>query len=121
MSLLSLGDYFFKSNEDENGKQKHPWDQPLTCKPEVITRRRQVETDEFVVCCCDGIWDVMSNQEVLDFVRGKLQEGESTLSMISGELINKCLAEGSKDNMSVVILLFPAGDKLIPKSCCSVM
>ena len=91
-----MGDYFFKSNEDENGTEKHPWDQPLSCKPEVITRRRQVETDEFIVCCCDGIWDVMSNKEVVDYVRGKLQEGDSSLSVISAELINKCLGEGSK-------------------------
>jgi len=115
----SLGDYFFKSNEDENEKIKHHWEQPLTCKPEVITRRRQIETDEFIVCCCDGIWDVMTNKQVVDFIRNKLKEGEASLSLISTELINNCLKAGSKDNMSVVILLLEAGEDLIPKPCCT--
>ena len=31
--------------------------------------------DEFAVIACDGIWDVMSSQEVVDKVREMLQHG----------------------------------------------
>jgi len=111
----SLGDYFFKSNVG-----KHPWDQPLSCKPQVVTRRRQHETDEFVVCCCDGVFDVMSNKEVTDFIRQRLTAGESSLTIISSELLNHCLKLNSKDNMTCLIVLLPPGEKLIPSKCCSI-
>ena len=31
--------------------------------------------DEFVVLACDGIWNVMSSQECIDFVRDRLEKG----------------------------------------------
>ena len=29
---------------------------------------------EFVVLACDGIWDVMTNEEVVEFVRGRIAQ-----------------------------------------------
>ena len=35
------------------------------------------DNHEFVVLACDGIWDVLTSQEVIDFIRPKLAEGLS--------------------------------------------
>ena len=41
---------------------------------QIITEDR-VPKDEFIVLACDGIWDVMSSQEVVDKVRDMLLHG----------------------------------------------
>ena len=49
-------------------------DQAVTAFPDIIVERRTVD-DEFIVLACDGIWDVMSSQEVVDKVRDMLENG----------------------------------------------
>ena len=45
-----------------------------TADPE-ITERQYTPDDEFVVLACDGIWDVLSSQQVVDIVRSKIAKG----------------------------------------------
>lgn len=60
---------------------------------------------------CDGIWDCLTNQQVVDFVRYKLCEHMS-LGPICEELMDYCLAEKGNmsgigcDNMTVIIVAF---------------
>lgn len=45
---------------------------PLAC-PDIITKDITAG-HEFIVIACDGIWDVMSNEEVLQFVRTRIAQ-----------------------------------------------
>lgn len=41
--------------------------------PDVITKTIN-EDWEFIVIACDGIWDVLSNEEVLKFIRFRVAQ-----------------------------------------------
>ena len=41
--------------------------------PEVIVKTIN-EDWEFILIACDGIWDVLSNEEVLKFVRARIAQ-----------------------------------------------
>lgn len=38
--------------------------------------------DEFMILACDGIWNSLSSQQVVDFVRERIQSGETKMSNI---------------------------------------
>lgn len=65
----ALGDFVFKRNEKKDAKE-----QIVTAYPEV--QSREITEDlEFIVIACDGIWDVLSNEEVVDFIRTRIAGG----------------------------------------------
>jgi len=116
----ALGDFIFKRND-----HKSPQEQIVTAFPEV--QQFTVNEDwEFVVLACDGIWDVMTSEEVVQFVRPRLAHAkigneESNVSIhpeeICEELLNYCLAPDALmgtgcDNMTVILVCFLHG-----KSC----
>ncbi len=53
--------------------------------------------DEFIIVACDGLWDVMTDQEAVDFVRD-IDDGEA----MSQALVKKALEAGTTDNVTVV-------------------
>lgn len=48
---------------------------------------------EFIVLACDGIWDVMHNQQVVGYCRKRLGEG-ATPEQVCEEIVDRCLAPG---------------------------
>lgn len=84
-----------------------PEQQAVTAMPEICTAKRSPD-DEFVVLACDGIWDVKSSQQVVDFVRYRLQRGVKPSTIIE-ELLRACLAKSPGgvgcDNMTVVLVI----------------
>ncbi|CAL2037439.1 unnamed protein product [Caenorhabditis brenneri] len=99
----ALGDFAFKNCDTKPAEE-----QIVTAYPDVITDKLTPD-HEFIVLACDGIWDVMTNQEVVDFVREKLSEKRDPQS-ICEELLTRCLAPDCQmgglgcDNMTVVIV-----------------
>jgi len=98
----AIGDMEFKYQPD-----LPPDKQIVTCCPDI----RQVDLapeDEFLVLACDGIWDVMTSQEVVDFVSQRLPSAKS-LSPLCGEILDHCLSPSTRqqegcDNMSIIIV-----------------
>ncbi len=56
--------------------------------PDVKVLAIQPETDPFMVLACDGIWNSMSSQEVVDFVGERLERHEK-VSAICEEVNGK--------------------------------
>jgi len=95
----ALGDFEYKNVEGMG-----PCEQLVSPEPEIFLQDRD-EGDEFLILACDGIWDVMSNEELCDFVRNRLQIN-SSMEAVCNQVIDTCLYKGSRDNMSIVIVTF---------------
>ncbi|KAK2720804.1 probable protein phosphatase 2C T23F11.1 [Artemia franciscana] len=120
----ALGDFSMKAKKD-----LPPQEQIVTGDPDV-TIHEKTEDWEFVILACDGIWDVVSSQEAVDFVRNHLASGTQEPEEICEALMDHCLAPDSQlggigyDNMSVIIVCFlPPADtveasyKLLVEKC----
>ncbi|XP_028854055.1 protein phosphatase 1A-like isoform X1 [Denticeps clupeoides] len=106
----ALGDFAFK-----RVRGKGPTEQLVSPEPEVSAIRRCPAGDEFVVLACDGIWDVMSNDELCDFVRSRLQV-HGDLERVCSDVIDTCLYKGSRDNMSVVLVCLGGAPSICPEA-----
>uniref|UniRef100_A0A3Q2XCD0 Protein phosphatase 1B n=1 Tax=Hippocampus comes TaxID=109280 RepID=A0A3Q2XCD0_HIPCM len=102
----ALGDYDYKCVVGRG-----PTEQLVSPEPEVCEMLRTPEQDQFVVLACDGIWDVMSNEELCDFVKSRLEVSDD-LERICNEVVDTCLHKGSRDNMSVVLVCLPNTPKV---------
>lgn len=86
----ALGDFEYKMDS-----ALAPVEQLVSPEPEVSIENRNSSSDEFLVLACDGVWDVMSNEDVADFVRSRLLLHED-LVLVCNELLDTCLAMVSK-------------------------
>ena len=96
----ALGDFGFKLAGIPDEQQM------VTANPEIRETQLQ-QDDEFVIQACDGIWDCMTNEQAVAFVRNELSEhGDVALSC--ERLMDKCLAatpaKFGTDNMTVIVL-----------------
>ncbi|KAL0297194.1 UNVERIFIED_CONTAM: protein phosphatase 2C 16 [Sesamum radiatum] len=113
----SIGDRYLK-----------PWIIP---DPEVMIVPRTRE-DDCLILASDGLWDVLTNEEVCDIARKRIllwhKKNAATLPLQRGEgidpaaqaaaeyLSNRALQKGSKDNISVVVLDLKAQRKIKNRS-----
>lgn len=104
----AFGDFNFKKRPDLSQEE-----QVVTANPE-IKQFDITPSHEFIVLACDGIWDVMSNKEVVDFVRHKISENMKP-DKICESILDHCLAPDCRlggvgcDNMTVIIVCFLHG------------
>lgn len=107
----ALGDFTYKQS-----KNLRPEAQQVSAEPEFIVQERQKDSDEYLVLACDGIWDVMTNQDVATFACEKTREGIDNLGILAENLIDEGLIRNSRDNMSAIIVAFPAAPKPTPEA-----
>ena len=74
----------------------------LIATPDVKLHKIDV-SDEFIIIASDGLWDVMSNQQAVNYVRNQIAGG-IPLGTISKNVVSKAIALGSVDNTSAVIV-----------------
>ncbi|KOC59415.1 putative protein phosphatase [Habropoda laboriosa] len=103
----ALGDHAYKQNVDVP-----PQEQMISALPDVRHIAVEPEKDEFMILACDGIWNFMSSQDVVQFIHTRLTYNYDKLSKICEELFDHCLApdtcgDGTGcDNMTAVIVRF---------------
>ncbi|XP_077420446.1 protein phosphatase 1G isoform X2 [Vanacampus margaritifer] len=106
----AIGDHFYKRN-----KVLPPEEQMISAMPDVKVLTLNDDHD-FMVIACDGIWNVLSSQEVVDFISKRIKPDQSggarPLSSIVEELLDHCLAPDTSgdgtgcDNMTCMIVTF---------------
>jgi serine/threonine protein phosphatase PrpC len=85
----------------------------------VSSTKDGVGNDEFVILASDGLWDVMTSQDCVDFVHKRLKSKPSRFTLSSSDnsnllvtkrknmsrfLANEALRRGSGDNICVIVL-----------------
>lgn len=87
---------------------------PLIVEPEV-ERWALTAEDEFLIIACDGLWDVFSSQNAVDFGRQALRR-HNDAAAAARELAAEALRRDSADNVSVIVVCFsdaPPPDKAV--------
>mmetsp|Transcript_12854 Transcript_12854/g.31249 ORF Transcript_12854/g.31249 Transcript_12854/m.31249 type:complete len:258 (-) Transcript_12854:56-829(-) len=80
----ALGDHAMKQSVIS---EPHFWEDDLS------------SADTFCIIACDGLWDVCSDQEAIDLVKG-----ETDAQAMSAKLTQTALDNGAKDNISVMVV-----------------
>jgi len=69
----AIGDLEYKQSKNLSAR-----DQIVTAYPEIKECKLEAG-DEFLVIACDGIWDVLTSQQCVDYVRVRLDAGDEFL------------------------------------------
>jgi serine/threonine protein phosphatase PrpC len=101
----SIGDLEYKKNNSIPQK-----DQMITAYPEVRIENLN-DRDQFMVLACDGVWDMLTSQECVNFVGSRIANKE--LTVVAEETLDRCLAPDIAssgglgcDNTTIVIVEF---------------
>jgi protein phosphatase 2C family protein 2/3 len=104
-----FGDFLYKQYKGGTNRRQ----QMVTPIPDIErhTIRMGSKQFQFVVIACDGVWDVMNNRQVAQFVNTRLKQqtdkSRVNLLSIARELCEHCaMDQNSTDNVSVIIILF---------------
>ena len=95
-----------------------PEQQIITAEPDISITDLSKDV-QFVVIACDGIWDVKSNQEVVDFMINNMRYADSLTKAVE-DLLDSCIAKVAPggaggiggDNMTCIVVLLQNTDEI---------
>jgi len=61
------------------------------------------ENDSFLIIACDGLWDIVSDQEACDFVN-KAENKDKPCQKLAIDLLHTAIRGGSTDNITVIVI-----------------
>lgn len=76
----------------------------VTAQPEIMNTSFNRENHRFLVLGSDGLFDVMDNQSVVEFVYNSMLDGV-TVAESAQALVREAIARGSMDNVSAIVVL----------------
>ncbi|KAJ4792584.1 Protein phosphatase 2C family protein [Rhynchospora pubera] len=102
----ALGDWHLEGMKNQNqvDSTDGPSPGPLSAEPELKLISLTKE-DEFLIIASDGIWDVFSNQNAVDFVRRRLQE-HNDVKLCCKEFVEEAIRRNATDNVTAVLICF---------------
>ena len=68
-----------------------------------IGEKTLTSDDDFLILACDGVWDVIDNQQAVDIVKIILRQ-QNDYGKAADALKNAALERGSTDNISVMVV-----------------
>lgn len=113
----ALGDFQYKDSLLPISSQM------VTCYPDVSIHIRN-ENDNIVLLACDGIFDVMSNEDAINYLLKIVPKvplttdtkGQESSQGLAESLIRLALSSGSTDNLSALIVKLASPSSTAPKS-----
>ena len=96
---------------------------PYLCSDADITSLELDGSEDYLVIGCDGLWDVVTPDEIVSHVYDYMEENDGDKSGVAQMLVKLAQECESQDNITVVVLFF--GDTISPpmerKDDCEVM
>jgi protein phosphatase 1B len=103
----TLGDFRLKlqSSKESLADGTDVLNYPVSNIPDIITFSADELADtRYLVLACDGVWDVMSNEDVGAFVCTEFAKPGATPESVSQALILEASRRGSGDNISAIVI-----------------
>lgn len=75
-----------------------------------ISRTELREDDEFCIIACDGLWDVVTDQQAVDMIRYQNDAQKASETLVNYALTNDYLL--SRDNVTVMVVRFTNSPKV---------
>lgn len=81
----------------------------ISCVPDIF-RYSVSKKDQFMILACDGLWDVMDAQQVVNFIINNCYDSErnriNKKTNIARILAENAIQKGSTDNVTIIIVFF---------------
>jgi serine/threonine protein phosphatase PrpC len=80
----------------------------VVCTPDMFKYEIKSQ-DKFMVIACDGLYDVLDNQTIVNFILNQcydLKTGMRTTTKIAKKLAEYAISKGSMDNITVIVVFF---------------